>query len=76
MASFEELVAEVHVIFLLGKFVDLAKLVHVELPDERRQVFVSEEEREDLVFKLFAVLYLDFLISIPAHVLSVLFALN
>jgi hypothetical protein len=46
------IITKIHVVFLFGQLVDLAKLVHVELPDEGREVFVPEEVRQDLVFKL------------------------
>jgi hypothetical protein len=44
-SSAEVLVAKVHVIFLLGQLIHLAELIHVQLTNEGRKVFVPEVMR-------------------------------
>lgn len=58
-------VFEVHVVLLLGEFVHLVELVHVELPHEGRQVAVPEEVRQHLLLQLLPALYQDLPISMP-----------
>lgn len=49
MSSAEVLIAEVHVVLLLGEFVHLTKLVHVELANEGGEVLVAEIVRQYLL---------------------------
>lgn len=69
-------VFEVHVVLFLQYFGHLAELVHVELPNERRQVFVPEVFGQDFLLKLLGVLDEDLVITKPGEVVFVLFFLN
>ena len=75
MPAFEVVIAEVHVVLLFCKFVDLAELVHVELSDEGGQVLMPKEMRQNLLFQLFSALY-DHLVSTPTDEITVLFGLD
>ena len=68
----EEIILEVHVIPLLSDFGHLAELVHVELPDERREVLVPEEVRQDLLFKFFSAFDEHLVIAVPAEIVLIL----
>ena len=50
MSASEMLVFEIHLIFFLSEFVNLAEFVHVELPDKGRQVPVPEKLRQYFFF--------------------------
>ena len=50
-------VLKIHIIPLLDQFHHLAKFVHIELPDKRRQVFMPEEMRQHLILQFFWLLY-------------------
>lgn len=67
---------EVHVVLLLHHLDHLIELVHVQLPDEGRQMTVPEEVRQHLVFQLLRVLDQDLTVAVPAEVLTVLSLLN
>lgn len=47
IALLEVLVLEVEVVSFFVHFVDFAESIHVELSDERFDLVVSEEERQD-----------------------------
>jgi hypothetical protein len=57
LAAFEVFVLKVHAIFLFGNAGHLAKLVHVELPNEGRDVLVPKIVRQDFVFQFFTAFY-------------------
>ncbi len=69
-------VLEVHVVFLLQDLWHLAELIHVQLPDEWRQVLVPEILRQYFLLKLLRVLDQDFVVLKPRHVLLVLLFLH
>jgi hypothetical protein len=69
-------VFEVHVILLFQDFRHFAELVHVQLPDERRQMFVPEVFGQHFFLKLFRVLYQDLVVAEPRQVVFVLFFLD
>jgi len=59
-SSLEVLVFEVHMTPLFRDLVNFVELIHVELPDKGRQVFVPEEVGQNLILQLFGILYEDF----------------
>lgn len=63
-------------IFLLGQLVHLAELIHVQLTNEGRKVFVPEVMWQDLFLQFLARLDEDFRVSMPTDELGVLLALN
>lgn len=63
-------ILEVHIIFFLDQLDHLIELIHVELPDERGEVSVSEEMREDLVLKFLGMLDEDFGVAVPGEILA------
>lgn len=52
-------VLEIHVTSFLWNFIHLVELVHVQLPNERRQMLMSEEIGQHLVLQFLRVLYQD-----------------
>jgi hypothetical protein len=76
VASVEEFVFEVDVIFLFYYFRHLAELVHVELPDKGGEVFMSEVLRQYFFLKLLGVLDHNLFITMPGQILFVLFHLR
>lgn len=69
-------ILEIHVILLLDHLDHLIELVHVQLPDKRGQMAVSEEVRQHLILQLLGVLDEDLTIAVPAEVLTVLSLLS
>ena len=61
---------------LLGQFVDFVEFVHVELPDKRREVPMSEEIGQNLLLELLPILDKNLVRAIPAHKVRVLLGLN
>lgn len=64
------IILEVHIIFLFDELDHLIELVHVQLPDERGQVSMPEEMREDLIFKLLGMFYEDLGVGVPREILA------
>ena len=66
----EVFILEVHIILFLDQFDHLIELVHVQLPDERGEVSMPEEMRQDLIFKLLGMFYEDFCVAVPREILT------
>lgn len=50
MSSSEMIISEVHVILFLTELINFTELVHVQLSNKGRKVFVSEVMWQDLFF--------------------------
>jgi hypothetical protein len=68
-------IAKIHEMFLLRQFVHLAEFVHVQLPDEGRQVLVPEEVGQHLVFQFLAAFDENLAVPMPAYELIELLGL-
>ena len=76
VSTFEKYIFKVHVVALLGQFVHLVELVHIQLPDEWTHFLVSEKQREHFLLELLGMFDNYLRISRPAKVALILLALN
>lgn len=76
VAPAEVLVLEVHVVTFFDKFDHFVKFVHIQLPDERRQVSVPEKKGQDLVLELFRLFYENFGVAVPSEIVAEIFMLG
>lgn len=70
-------ILEVHMTTLFGNLIDFIELIHIELSNKRRQVFVPKKIRQDFVLKLLGILYQDLCAIVgPCYKFFVLVFLN
>ena len=72
----EVLVLEVHEVAFFDEFDHFVEFVHIQLPDERRQVSVPEEIGQDLVLEFFRLFYENFGVAVPREIVAVIFMLG
>lgn len=75
LSPYEILILEIHVVAFFCKFRHFAELVHVQLTNERSEMFVPKEVGEDFLLHFFGLLYEDLIGAVPSEIVLIFFSL-